>query len=48
MIEEELSNSQRLIWLDTANLGLLEIEKTITVPDHEAIALVEKLKAEQA
>jgi len=33
---------------DNANLGLHEIEKTISVPDHEAIALLEKLKAEQA
>jgi hypothetical protein len=46
MVEEELNNSQRVIWIDSSNLGLHEIEKTITVPDHEAIALVEKLRAE--
>ena len=48
MLNEVLADSQRFIWIDTANLGLHDIEKTITVPDHEAIALLERLKAEQA
>lgn len=36
------------MWIDDANLGLHEIEKQITVPDLEAMALLKRLREEEA
>ncbi|CAD8058113.1 unnamed protein product [Paramecium primaurelia] len=48
IVKQEIQNAQRLFWIDDANLGLYNIQKQITVPDFEAIALLKKLREEEA